>query len=123
VWGRVDLQPFLAAGAAAVGGVGVFDDDALEVELPRGLQGGIQFDVLRAADADVAARPLRERRGILEEIAADAVPAIVLPPVAADVDAALQTARELDLEGIVRRSRNGRAATSASAARSTSNRM
>ena len=61
----------------------------------------ILFDVLRAADADVAARPLRERRGILEEIAADAVPAIVLPPVAADVDAALQTARELDLEGIV----------------------
>lgn len=61
----------------------------------------ILFDVLRAADADVAARPLRERRSILEEIAADAVPAIVLPPVAADVDAALQTARELDLEGIV----------------------
>ena len=38
------------------------------------------------SDADVAARPLRERRGILEEIAADAVPAIVLPPVADDVD-------------------------------------
>lgn len=59
------------------------------------------FDVLRTADTDVAALPLRERRGILETIAAGAIPAIVLPPVADDVDAALQTARELDLEGIV----------------------
>ncbi|WP_448656059.1 ATP-dependent DNA ligase [Microbacterium lacticum] len=59
------------------------------------------FDVLRAGGDDVAALPLRERRAVLERLAAHPAPAIVLPPVADDVDAALDAARELALEGVV----------------------
>ncbi|MGB4779243.1 non-homologous end-joining DNA ligase, partial [Microbacterium sp.] len=61
----------------------------------------VLFDVLRTGDDDTAARPLSERREALERLAAATIPAIVLPPVADDVDVALRTARELGLEGIV----------------------
>lgn len=61
----------------------------------------ILFDVLSVGGADATARPLAERRAILEELAGDAVPAIVVPPVATDLDAALATATELELEGVV----------------------
>ncbi|GAA3762067.1 ATP-dependent DNA ligase [Microbacterium kribbense] len=59
------------------------------------------FDVLRVDGADVAARPLRERRALLERLAADAIGEIAVPPVFDDVDAALATSARLGLEGIV----------------------
>lgn len=59
------------------------------------------FDVLRVGGEDVAPRPLRERRALLEQITAGARAAIVVPPVEDDVDAALAAARELHLEGVV----------------------
>lgn len=61
----------------------------------------VLFDVLAAGGTDVTQRPLAERRALLEDVARDAVPAIVVPPVAADLDAALATAAELELEGVV----------------------
>lgn len=61
----------------------------------------VLFDVLRRGDTDVARLPLRERRALLEQIAAGTIPEIVVPPIADDVDAALRTATELALEGIV----------------------
>lgn len=61
----------------------------------------VLFDVLRHGEADVTGMPLRERRALLEQIAATSIAEIVVPPVADDVDAALQTASELALEGIV----------------------
>ena len=62
------------------------------------------FDVLRLGggdDDDLAARPLRERRALLEQLAAHAIPAIVVPQVTDDIDAALSAAHELALEGII----------------------
>ncbi len=59
------------------------------------------FDLLASGTADATALPLSQRRALLESRVHDAVPAIVLPPVADDLDAALATARELDLEGVV----------------------
>ncbi|PZU49594.1 MAG: ATP-dependent DNA ligase [Microbacterium sp.] len=59
------------------------------------------FDVLRVGDDDVASRPLRERRELLDALGAAAAPSIVVPPITDDVDAALAAARELALEGIV----------------------
>jgi bifunctional non-homologous end joining protein LigD len=59
------------------------------------------FDVLAADGEDVASRPLRERRELLERIAEPAPPVIAVPPVFDDVDAALETAQRLGLEGIV----------------------
>jgi len=59
------------------------------------------FDLLSHGGADAAPLPLADRRALLEAVAADAVEAIVVPPVSDDVDAALATARELALEGIV----------------------
>jgi bifunctional non-homologous end joining protein LigD len=59
------------------------------------------FDVLGAHGADVASRPLRERRKILEELTSAAIAAIVVPPVFDDVDEALRTSRQFDLEGVV----------------------
>ncbi|MGV9769514.1 ATP-dependent DNA ligase [Microbacterium sp. NPDC003461] len=59
------------------------------------------FDALEADGRDLAGRPLAERREALERIAGDAGAAIDLPPVADDLDAALETAKRLDLEGVV----------------------
>ncbi|WP_431801191.1 ATP-dependent DNA ligase [Microbacterium sp. bgisy203] len=59
------------------------------------------FDALRIGRDDIAALSLRDRRARLETLAAGAIPAIVVPPVADDVDAALAAARELHLEGVV----------------------
>lgn len=59
------------------------------------------FDVLRHASEDVATRPLWERRQLLESLAENIGEAIVLPPVADDVYSALETARQLGLEGVV----------------------
>lgn len=59
------------------------------------------FDVLSADGRDVTGLPLRERRSILERIAAGADGAIAVPPVFDDVDATLAASDELRLEGIV----------------------
>ncbi|WJL95897.1 ATP-dependent DNA ligase [Microbacterium sp. ET2] len=59
------------------------------------------FDVLVAEGKDVTGLPLRQRRAILERLAASSVPAIVTPPVFEDVDIALETSRRLRLEGVV----------------------
>jgi bifunctional non-homologous end joining protein LigD len=59
------------------------------------------FDVLGAHGVDVTARPLRERRRVLEELASTATPPLVVPPVFDDVDDALTTSEKFDLEGIV----------------------
>ncbi|WP_127474419.1 ATP-dependent DNA ligase [Microbacterium sulfonylureivorans] len=59
------------------------------------------FDVLSDDGRDVAGLRLSERRSILEKRAARAIPAIVVPPVFDDVDAALDASARLRLEGIV----------------------
>ncbi|WP_404433541.1 ATP-dependent DNA ligase [Microbacterium lacus] len=59
------------------------------------------FDVLSTDGRDVAGEPLAERRRVLENRAHGAIPAIVVPPVFDDVDAALAAARTLGLEGVV----------------------
>lgn len=59
------------------------------------------FDVLVADGRDVTALPLADRRRILERVAARTIDSIVVPPVFDDVDAALETSRRFDLEGIV----------------------
>ncbi|MFK4836934.1 ATP-dependent DNA ligase [Microbacterium sp. ZW T2_14] len=59
------------------------------------------FDVLSHDGDDLADLPLRERRDVLEAVAAAAVDAIAVPPVFDDVDAALDTSVQLRLEGIV----------------------
>lgn len=59
------------------------------------------FDVLRVCDDDVAALPLVERRGVLEELTRDATDPVVVPPVFDDVDAAVSTSGSFGLEGVV----------------------
>jgi bifunctional non-homologous end joining protein LigD len=70
-------------------------------EAPRTPVHYFVFDVLSHGGVDTAALPLRERRGILESLAADAVDTVVVPPVFDDVDAALAASRRFGLEGIV----------------------
>ncbi|WP_322411962.1 ATP-dependent DNA ligase [Microbacterium invictum] len=59
------------------------------------------FDVLVAEGKDVTGLPLRQRRAILERLAASSVPALVTPPVFEDVGIALETSTRLRLEGVV----------------------
>ncbi|GAA2012372.1 ATP-dependent DNA ligase [Microbacterium ulmi] len=59
------------------------------------------FDVLSYAGQDAASLPLAQRRGILESLAAEAIPAIAVPPAFDDVDAALAASRRFALEGVV----------------------
>ena len=59
------------------------------------------FDVLGAHGRDLTSLPLAQRRAILEDLAAAATEPVVLPPVFDDVDGALATSEEFDLEGIV----------------------
>ena len=59
------------------------------------------YDVLSHGGEDAASRPLRERRAILEGIAADAIEPIAVPPVFHDVDDALEASVRFGLEGIV----------------------
>jgi len=70
-------------------------------EAPRTPVQYFLFDLLSAGSTDVAGQPLSQRRALLEGLAHHAIDAIVLPPVADDLDAALAAARELDLEGVV----------------------
>ncbi|GAA3020065.1 ATP-dependent DNA ligase [Microbacterium dextranolyticum] len=59
------------------------------------------FDVLQAGGADVTARPLRDRRALLEVLHPAPSAPIIVPPVTDDVTAALDAARERTIEGIV----------------------
>ncbi|MGN7862165.1 non-homologous end-joining DNA ligase [Microbacterium sp. 22303] len=59
------------------------------------------FDLLRLEGHDLTALPLRDRRELLEQIAADLPAPVLVPPVFDDVDAALATSAALDLEGVV----------------------
>jgi bifunctional non-homologous end joining protein LigD len=59
------------------------------------------FDLLRLEGHDLTALPLRDRRELLERVAADLPAPVVVPPVFDDVDAALATSAALDLEGVV----------------------
>lgn len=59
------------------------------------------FDILASGGADLGGLPLRERRGALDELAATAEPPVAVPPVFDDIDAALATAREFGLEGVM----------------------
>ena len=74
------------------------------------------FDILSHDGDDLADLPLRERRDVLEAVAAagprgenvGTVDAIAVPPVFDDVDAALDTSVQLRLEGIVVKDPNSR---------------
>ncbi len=66
------------------------------------------FDILAHDGDDLADLPLRERRDVLEAVAAASVDAIAVPPVFDDVDAALDTSLQLRLEGIVVKDPNSR---------------
>ncbi|WP_458041317.1 MULTISPECIES: ATP-dependent DNA ligase [Bacteria] len=59
------------------------------------------FDIIEHDGADVAALPLHERRALLERVVTDARPPLSAPPVFDDLDAALATAREFGLEGVM----------------------
>ncbi|SFR66129.1 DNA ligase D, polymerase domain-containing protein/DNA ligase D, ligase domain-containing protein [Microbacterium azadirachtae] len=59
------------------------------------------FDLLRLEGHDLTVLPLRDRRELLERIAADLDAPVLVPPVFDDVDAALATSSALDLEGVV----------------------
>jgi bifunctional non-homologous end joining protein LigD len=59
------------------------------------------FDLLSHGGTDAGGLPLKSRRALLEEVARDAIEPIVVPPVSHDIEVALETARELSLEGIV----------------------
>ncbi|KAA9110302.1 ATP-dependent DNA ligase [Microbacterium rhizomatis] len=59
------------------------------------------FDALVEGDRDLTTLPLRERREVLERVAAASLPVVVLPPVFDDVDAALDASDQLRLEGVV----------------------
>ena len=59
------------------------------------------FDLLHLEGHDLTPLPLRDRRELLEQIAADLPAPVLVPPVFDDVDAALATSAALDLEGVV----------------------
>ncbi|WP_409047114.1 ATP-dependent DNA ligase [Microbacterium sp. HA-8] len=59
------------------------------------------FDLIEHDGVDVGALPLHQRRALLERVVADARPPLSAPPVFDDLDAALATAREFGLEGVM----------------------
>jgi bifunctional non-homologous end joining protein LigD len=59
------------------------------------------FDVLSRGDRDLTGLTLRERRPELEDLAADTIDPILVPPVFDDVDAALDASVQLRLEGVM----------------------
>lgn len=59
------------------------------------------FDLLRLDGHDLTGMPLRDRRDLLETLGESADRPVVVPPVFDDLDAAMRTSRDLDLEGIV----------------------
>ncbi|MGP6172069.1 ATP-dependent DNA ligase [Microbacterium sp. A196] len=59
------------------------------------------FDLMRLDGHDLTGVPLRDRRALLETLAESAEGPIIVPPVFDDLDTAMQTSRELELEGVV----------------------
>ncbi|MFT4282755.1 ATP-dependent DNA ligase [Microbacterium sp.] len=59
------------------------------------------FDLLSHGGTDASPLPLAQRRELLEAVASDTIEEISVPPVVDDLDVALATAEELDLEGAV----------------------
>ncbi|PZU40297.1 MAG: ATP-dependent DNA ligase [Microbacterium sp.] len=59
------------------------------------------FDLIEHDGVDVGALPLHRRRALLECVVADARPPLSAPPIFDDLDAALATAREFGLEGVM----------------------
>ncbi len=59
------------------------------------------FDLLRLDGRDLTGVPLRDRRALLETLGESADRPVSVPPVFEDLDAAMQTSRDLELEGIV----------------------
>lgn len=59
------------------------------------------FDLLRLDGHDLTGFPLRDRRALLETLGAGADAPVIVPPVFDDLDAAMQTSRDLGLEGVV----------------------
>ena len=59
------------------------------------------FDLLRLDGHDLTGTPLRDRRALLETLGESADRPVIVPPVFEDLDAAMGTSRDLDLEGVV----------------------
>jgi len=59
------------------------------------------FDLLRLDGRDLTGLPLRDRRALLETLAQSVQGPVSVPPVFDDLDAAIRTSRDLDLEGVV----------------------
>ncbi|CAH0207807.1 MULTISPECIES: ATP-dependent DNA ligase [unclassified Microbacterium] len=59
------------------------------------------FDLVRLDGHDLTGVPLRDRRALLQTLGESADRPVIVPPVFDDLDAAMQTSRELDLEGVV----------------------
>lgn len=59
------------------------------------------FDLVRLDGHDLSRTPLRDRRALLETLGESADRPVIVPPVFDDLDAALRTSRDLDLEGVV----------------------
>jgi bifunctional non-homologous end joining protein LigD len=59
------------------------------------------FDILALGGDDLTAHPLVDRRRVLERVAGDGAPVLVVPPVFDDVDAALAASAQFGLEGVV----------------------
>jgi bifunctional non-homologous end joining protein LigD len=59
------------------------------------------FDLVRLDGHDLTGVPLRDRRALLETLGGSADRPVIVPPVFDDLDAAMQTSRELELEGVV----------------------
>lgn len=59
------------------------------------------FDLLRLDGHDLTGMPLRRRRELLEQLAADLDAPVQVPPVFDDLEAALNASREFGLEGVV----------------------
>ncbi|MEV7633610.1 ATP-dependent DNA ligase [Microbacterium sp. NPDC089318] len=59
------------------------------------------FDLVRLDGHDLTGMPLRRRRELLEQLAADLDAPVRVPPVFDDLEAALDASREFGLEGVV----------------------
>ncbi|WP_336646918.1 ATP-dependent DNA ligase [Microbacterium sp. USHLN186] len=59
------------------------------------------FDLLHLDGHDLTGMPLRERRALLEQLAADLDAPVQVPPVFDDLEAALGASRQFGLEGVV----------------------
>ncbi len=73
----------------------------IEREVVRNPVSYMLFDLLHLDGHDLTRMPLRQRRELLEQLAADLDAPVQVPPVFDDLDAALDLSRERELEGVV----------------------